>query len=160
MSISRLFVLHEQSKLYTIQTVSNALVIASNDLSNMHNLKHSLQAHHAKTGRTPNKCRMHLADRLYVSCDDHTKDKTFDARNIEVSFVNFRDDDGMHLLERVYDYNNAKIFLAEDFMMDESASVMTIHGSVLEYLPFSSFAITDEEQCNNKKRYLEKLINQ
>ena len=157
MSSSKLFVIHQDNRLYTIQTIKHALIVASTNVVKTRQLADTLHRYNARTDRLLNKCRMYQTDCLYI-CENPAS--TYSANDITVSYVDVDDVDGKDFLTRLYEFNNLKLFFMEDFDLDESESspLLSIQGVTLEYTPLSDAPSSMEEQNDKMINYLEGLL--
>lgn len=157
MSSSKLFVIHQDTKLFTIQTVKHALIITSMDDRKIQSLANTIYTYNKETHKLLNKCRMYQTDSLHIY---ENEGSIYTIKEIAASYIDINDEESKDFFTRLYDYNNVKLFYMENFDFDRSVHppLLCIQGVTLEYTPLSDASISTEDHHSKIINYLEGII--
>lgn len=147
------YILHQNNKLLTVQTVKEPLIISSTDKEQMQSLMRTIQKHKISTAKWINKCRMYNENVLHLT---EQKFSTHDNL-IQMAYLDMKDVGCMQTLRNMYDIHNMRIFMMSDFTYtnNDEIPLLSIHGMALHNGPLKQ----DKEEFISIQQYLEFIYN-
>lgn len=153
MSNNSFYIIQQNNRLLTVQTVKNPVVLASKSPYKIKLLVNTLQEHKANHNKWINQSRMCTSDTLFLV--ENTS--RFKEDIIEASRFDFNDPNDAYDIVKMYHFQKLRIFLVDDFHLDPTLPMLSLNGSLLE----DKHLITSQWDLVNKidlRDYLDSVV--
>lgn len=126
------FLLHQNNKLLTIQTIKDPLIVASTHKETMNGLMHVLREHKVKTNKWMHKCRMYNENVLHL-----IEQEPIDGSLIQMAYLDMNDDGCVQTLRNMYYIHNMRVFMMTDFdfSVEDETPLLSVQGFALQNGP-------------------------
>ena len=150
---SSFYIIQQNNRLLTVQTVKNPIVLASKNQQKIKSLVNTLQNHKEIHNKWINQSRMCTSDTLFLV--ENTS--RFKDNKIEASKFDFEDPKDAYDIVKMYHFQKLRIFLVDDFQFDSNLPMLTLNGYLLE----DKHLITSQWDLVNKidlRDYLDSMV--